>query len=109
VTAPVELLIHYVAMDEQGKDDPNVMLMAPNTPLQHPDSMTDAGGVVVVPRAGETITVRTRRYEGKTLGNEHNETWEVAQVHWTMSDISRSKQTPTQVATLRLKVSELHR
>ncbi|MGH3821657.1 MAG: hypothetical protein ACRDRA_02245 [Pseudonocardiaceae bacterium] len=109
MSAPVELMIRYLAVDEQGKDDPNVQLMAPDTPLQHPDSMTGTGGVVVVPRVGESITVRARRYHGETQGGEHNETWEVAQVHWTMSDISRSKKTPTQVATLRLKPSTLDR
>lgn len=93
----------------QGKDDPTVRLMSPDTPLQHPDAMTRAGGVVMVPRVGETITVRTRRYHGDTLDGERNETWEVAQVHWTMSDICRSKQTPTQVATLRMTPSELYR
>lgn len=58
-----------------------------------------------MPRTGETITVRVRRDDG----GEHNETWEVTQVHRTMSDISRMKSTPTQVATLRLKPSTLKR
>ncbi|APU15085.1 MULTISPECIES: hypothetical protein [Actinoalloteichus] len=109
MTAPVELVIHYLAVDEQGRDDANVLLMAPHTPLQYPDSMTGTGGVVVVPRVGETITVRTRRYHGDTLGDERNETWEVVGVHWTMSDISRAKKTPTQVATLRVQPSALDR
>ncbi len=109
LAASVELIIHYIAVDEQGNDDPNIRLMAPHEPLLHRDAKTRAGDVVVVPRVGETITVRVRPYDVNSADSEHNETWEVAQVHWTMSDISRMKATPTQVATLRLKPSTLKR
>lgn len=107
---PVELMLNFIAVDEDGSDDPNVMLGNPDQPLQHADRLPGAGGVVFVPRVGETITIRTSRWKGSgDLGGEVNETWEVAQVHWVMSDISRSKTTPTQVATLRVKPSPLVR
>lgn len=106
MTAPVELLLNYLPVDEEGKplrDD--TTLVNPETPLLHPDGMDGGGPVVAVPRVGEKINLRVRHHESAP-NSEQNEVWEVVDVLWTMSDISRQKKTPTQIATLRMKKSD---
>lgn len=105
MAAPVELMLNYLPVDGDGNtltDD--TILVNPDIPLQHPDAMQGGGGVVAVPRVGERINVRVRRYQ-RQPNAENNEIWEVVDVLWTMSDISRHKSTPTQIATLRMKRS----
>jgi hypothetical protein len=103
--APTELMINYLPVDDDGNLlDDDTTLINPHVPLLHPDGMRGAGGVVAVPRKGERVTLRVRRTQQRP-NVEVNETWEVVDVLWTMSDISRMKTTPTQVATLRMKRS----
>jgi hypothetical protein len=75
-----------------GLDD-GTILINPHVPLLHPDAMK-GGGVVAVPRVGERIYLRVRRPQDQP-NTEYNEIWEVVDVFWTMSDISRMKNTPT--------------